>query len=126
MEEEKNITQFEIVKKYISNKINITFHLESGIPMLPKNMTSKELNRINKWILQYCYLFRIKSISSVRVISKQKNNIFYIEWLFTNTRNDIFIHKCITKYINHILKKYDVYVSSSQRNNRGYFILTIS
>jgi len=93
--------------------------------MFPKNITSKELEKINKWILHYCYLFRIKNISSVKVISKQKNSIFCIKWVFTNTHNDIFIHKFITKYINHIFKKFDIYVSSLQRNNRGYFILTI-
>lgn len=114
-----------IIGSIFGNKINIINCLDSQyIDLSSMNMSINQLSKVNKCILRYYNWFKIKNISSLQVSLKKKNDILFIKWLFNNTRNDICIYRCITKYLNLDLKNYGAYISSNQKNNRGYFLLT--
>ena len=111
------------LKKY---KISVETSNNIERQILSAGISELQLNRVERWIIKYCCWFSKKGISSLRIVSEKIENTNTVKWIFTNTRNDICIHRCITRYLNFILKNSNAYIYSMQRNNRGHFILMLS
>lgn len=121
-----NQEMLEYILSTNGNKIRVEYCSDLKLETALKNISEKKLNIINKWILRYCFCFRRKNISSLWISGNQKGNISSIKWTFNNTKNDIGIHKIVTRIMNNYIKKQGGYITSMQRNNRGYFILFFS